>query len=161
MLEIRDDPASLPQVDAETLHRMMDDVSVFGGGPGGAMTRLTLSQEDKAARDWLANWLTNSGLRLETDPMGNMYGYLDWAGPDAPYIMSGSHLDSQPNGGCFDGAYGVIAACAAIDAHPQARRRDGNHSEGEFHHRQLDQRRRCPLPAEPSRQRRQRRRADA
>ncbi|MGO7830529.1 Zn-dependent hydrolase, partial [Rhizobium johnstonii] len=70
----------------------------------------------KAARDWLANWLKNSGLRLEIDPMGTMYGFLDWAGPDAPLIMSGSHLDSQPNCGRFDGAYGVIAACAAIDA---------------------------------------------
>ncbi|WHO82773.1 Zn-dependent hydrolase [Rhizobium leguminosarum] len=116
MLETRSEPASLPEVDAEALHRMMEEVSVFGGGRGGAMTRLTLSREDKAARDWLANWLKNSGLRLEIDPMGNMYGFLDWAGPDAPLVMSGSHLDSQPNGGRFDGAYGVISACAAIDA---------------------------------------------
>lgn len=116
MLETRNDSAALPQVDAGALLRMMEEVSVFGGGPGGAMTRLTLSREDKAARDWLADWLRSSGLRLETDAMGNMYGFLDWAGPDAPLVMSGSHLDSQPNGGRFDGAYGVIAACAAIDA---------------------------------------------
>ncbi|MGO8352302.1 Zn-dependent hydrolase, partial [Rhizobium johnstonii] len=85
------EPASLPEVDAEALHRMMEEVSVFGGGPGGEMTRLTLSQEDKEARDWLANWLKNSGMRLEIDPMGNMYGFLEWAGPDAPLVMSGSH----------------------------------------------------------------------
>ena len=45
-----------------------------------------------------------------------MLGVLDWAGPDAPTVMTGSHLDSQPNGGRFDGAYGVVAACSAIQA---------------------------------------------
>jgi N-carbamoyl-L-amino-acid hydrolase len=48
--------------------------------------------------------------------MGNMVGLLDWAGPDAPVVMTGSHLDSQPRGGRYDGAYGVLAACEAVEA---------------------------------------------
>ncbi|RWP16801.1 Zn-dependent hydrolase [Mesorhizobium sp.] len=116
MLEIRKDPSAFPDIDAEALHRMMDEVSAFGGGPDGSMTRLTLSREDGLARDWLAAWFAQEGLRLEVDAIGNMYGFLDWAGRDAPWIMCGSHLDSQPNGGRFDGAYGVIAACSAIEA---------------------------------------------
>ena len=108
--------ASTATVDADELHAMMEEVSAFGGGPGGAMTRLTLSVQDRAARDWLAAFFARESMRLEVDAIGNMFGILDWAGPDAPTIMTGSHLDSQPNGGRFDGALGVVAACAAVRA---------------------------------------------
>jgi N-carbamoyl-L-amino-acid hydrolase len=116
MLETRPDPSSFPPVDADALHRMMDDVSAIGGGSDGSMTRLTLSAEDGKARDWLAAWMREAGLRVEIDPIGNMFGILDWAGEGAPLIMTGSHLDSQPNGGRFDGALGVVAACSAVQA---------------------------------------------
>lgn len=116
MLESRSDPTSFPRVDAEAFHRMMEDVSVYGGGADGSMTRLTLSEEDRKARDWLSAWMKQAGLRIEVDPIGNMFGFLEWAGKDAPIIMTGSHLDSQPNGGRFDGALGVVAACSAIEA---------------------------------------------
>ena len=105
-----------PQIDVEAHHRMMEDVSRFGAGEGGALTRLTLSKEDGQARDWLSEWMKKARLRLEVDAIGNMFGYLDWAGPDAPRIMTGSHIDSQPNGGRFDGSYGVVAACTAVEA---------------------------------------------
>src|ERR1700710_2553739 len=88
-----------PVVDAAELHAMMAEVSTFGGGPGGAMTRLTLSEEDRLARDWFAAFIKREGLKLQIDAIGNMFGLLDWAGPDAPVVMTGSHLDSQPNGG--------------------------------------------------------------
>jgi N-carbamoyl-L-amino-acid hydrolase len=115
MLNPETDVAPSPRVDVEAHHRRMEEVSAFGGGPGGAMTRLTLSDEDRQARDWLADWMKRMGLRVAIDPIGNMFGVLDWAGPDAPTIMTGSHLDSQPNGGRFDGAYGVVAACTAVE----------------------------------------------
>ncbi|MCR5859396.1 Zn-dependent hydrolase [Mesorhizobium sp. J428] len=116
MLESVRKTAARPVVDGEAHNRLMQEVSAFGGGPDGAMTRLTLSKEDGQARDWLAEWMRKAGLRVEVDAIGNMYGFLDWAGPDAPAIMTGSHIDSQPNGGRFDGAYGVIAACSAVEA---------------------------------------------
>lgn len=116
MLNPSTDVSSLPSVDVEEHHRMMEAVSAFGGGPGGSMNRLTLSEEDRQARDWLAAWMERMGLRVAVDPIGNMFGFLDWAGEDAPRIMTGSHIDSQPNGGRFDGAYGVVAACSAIEA---------------------------------------------
>ena len=111
-----DQSKTLSAVDAAELNAMMEKVSTFGGGPGGAMTRLTLSMQDRDARDWLATFFASEGMRLEVDAIGNMFGVLDWADPDAPTVMAGSHLDSQPNGGCFDGAYGVVAACAAVRA---------------------------------------------
>ncbi|MEJ0092093.1 MAG: Zn-dependent hydrolase [Methylocella sp.] len=108
--------AETPVVDAGELHAMMEEVSTFGGGADGAMTRLTLSSEDRAARDWFAAFIAHEGMKLEIDGIGNMFGILDWAGQDAPSVMTGSHLDSQPNGGRFDGAYGVVAACASVRA---------------------------------------------
>lgn len=115
----------VPAIDEVELHRLMDEVSLIGGGEGGSMNRLTLSKEDGQARDWFAAWVRNRGLRLEVDGIGNMFGILDWAGPDAPMVMTGSHLDSQPNGGRFDGALGVIAACTAVDTIKQAIEKDG------------------------------------
>jgi len=116
MLKAAADVSALPRVDVEAHHRMMEEVSAFGGGSDGSMNRLTLSDADRQARDWLAAWMERIGLRVAVDPIGNMYGFLDWAGKDAPSIMTGSHIDSQPNGGRFDGAYGVVAACSAIEA---------------------------------------------
>lgn len=116
MLERKKSLAAMPLIDAAALHAMMDEVSLYGGGPGGAMTRLALSEEDRAARDWFAAFVESEGMVLEVDGIGNMFGRLGWAGPGAPTVMAGSHLDSQPNGGRFDGAYGVVAACAAVRA---------------------------------------------
>jgi N-carbamoyl-L-amino-acid hydrolase len=65
------------------------------------------------------------GLRLEVDAIGNMFGILAWAGSDAPMVMTGSHLDSQPNGGRFDGALGVLAACSAVDTIKRTVEKDG------------------------------------
>ena len=104
---------------------MMADVSCFGGGPDGATNRLSLSAADGAARDWFAGFIAGEGMGLTVDGIGNMFGALDWASVGAPTVMAGSHLDSQPNGGRFDGAYGVVAACAAVRAVRKALARDG------------------------------------
>jgi len=103
-------------IDATRLHALMQAVATHGGTPDGGMHRLTLSAEDGAARDHLAGWMRAQGLSVTIDAMGNMFGLLDWAGPDAPVVMTGSHLDSQPQGGRYDGAYGVLAACEALVA---------------------------------------------
>ncbi|MGY3622696.1 allantoate amidohydrolase [Bradyrhizobium sp. USDA 10063] len=96
------------------LKAMMDELSTFGGGPDGSMTRLTLSQEDGAARNWLGRWFANNGFIQAVDAIGNQFGSMPLAGANAPVIMVGSHIDSQPNGGRFDGALGVVSACEAV-----------------------------------------------
>jgi beta-ureidopropionase / N-carbamoyl-L-amino-acid hydrolase len=108
-------PSSV-QIDAARLHGMMDAVSRFGGGGDGSMTRLALSAQDGAARDWLGAWFRENGFTPQVDRIGNQFGHVDLAGGNAPTVMVGSHLDSQPNGGRFDGALGVVAACEAIRA---------------------------------------------
>ena len=78
------------------------------------MTRLALSKEDGAARDWLGRWFARNGFAQSVDVIGNQFGTLSVAGANAPVVMVGSHLDSQPNGGRFDGALGVVSACEAV-----------------------------------------------
>ena len=102
--------------DAPRLHALMKAFVAHGGTPDGGMHRLTLSAEDGAARDHLIAWLRERGMRVTVDAIGNVFGLLDWAGPEAPVVMTGSHLDSQPRGGRYDGAYGVLAACEAVAA---------------------------------------------
>ncbi len=106
--------ASHAPINAERLQSLMEAVSTFGGGPDGSMTRLTLSKEDGLARDWLGRWFSDNGFEQSIDPIGNQFGKIALAGPNAPVVMVGSHIDSQPNGGRFDGALGVIAACEAV-----------------------------------------------
>ncbi|KQR71569.1 Zn-dependent hydrolase [Rhizobium sp. Leaf341] len=109
-----DVPASPTPINAERLQSLMETVFTFGGGPDGSMNRQTLSREDGLARDWLGRWFAENGFEQTIDPIGNQFGKLTLAGQNAPVIMVGSHLDSQPNGGRFDGALGVVAACEAV-----------------------------------------------
>ncbi len=109
-------PIPEPDIDTNAFHALMAEVSTFGATAAGGVHRLACSAEDGVARDWLRGVFAELGLRVVVDPIGNLFGVLDWAGADAPTVMTGSHLDSQPNGGRFDGAYGVVAACAAVAA---------------------------------------------
>lgn len=87
-------------------------VATIGATENNGVHRLAATVEDREARAWFAQWVTNAGYTLRVDGMGNMFGLIEWT-PGAPYVLVGSHLDSQPLGGRFDGAYGVIAALHA------------------------------------------------
>ena len=89
-------------------------LSTFGATERGGVHREAASAADGAARAWFAGWLAERGFRVEYDRVGNQFGLLEPV-PDAPYVLVGSHLDSQPFGGRFDGAYGVLAAAHAAD----------------------------------------------
>lgn len=112
---------SLARIDADLLHGLMEKVSEFGSTGDGGVDRPVLTDAHKAARDWFRSELSARGYTVLVDAIGNLFGRIDLAGPDAPLVMIGSHLDSQPRGGRFDGAYGVMAALAAIESF----RRDG------------------------------------
>ncbi|MCW5729963.1 MAG: Zn-dependent hydrolase [Alphaproteobacteria bacterium] len=114
-----------PAIDRKLLDRLIAEVSAFGATSGGGLNRLCASPEDGAARDWLKRLLAAHGCRVLVDRVGNMFGLLDLAGPHAPLVLAGSHLDSQPHGGRYDGAYGVVAAAvAAFAVAAMARRAD-------------------------------------
>ncbi|GAB2622592.1 M20 family metallo-hydrolase [Pseudactinotalea suaedae] len=97
--------------------RYLDDfaaVSTFGATPGGGVERLAGSAEDGAVRDWLVAWMRERDFSVVVDEIGNVFGLVELV-PGAPYVAVGSHLDSQPLGGRYDGAYGVLAAAHAVD----------------------------------------------
>jgi N-carbamoyl-L-amino-acid hydrolase len=76
----------------------------------GGLHRLALSDADRTGRDWFHEQLAEAGLDVRIDAMGNMFGRREGTDPNAPPVLVGSHLDSQPNGGIYDGPLGVIAA---------------------------------------------------
>ena len=86
--------------------------ATIGATPNNGVDRQAATAEDAQTRDWFAARVHDAGWELRVDGIGNMFGLLEWT-PGAPYVLIGSHLDSQPLGGRFDGAYGVIAALHA------------------------------------------------
>ena len=81
-------------------------------GSGTSVSRLGLTREERAAHDLVASWLERLGARIRHDEAGNVFGRLGGAGPA---ILVGSHLDSVPSGGRYDGALGVVVAVEAME----------------------------------------------
>lgn len=77
--------------------------------------RLALSGEDTAARNLFAEWCRDAGLTLRSDRAGNMFAIRPGRMPDRPAVVAGSHLDTQPHGGRFDGISGVLAALEVVE----------------------------------------------
>lgn len=75
-----------------------------------------LGEGEQRAQDLMAGWMRESGLQVEVDAAGNLRGRAPGADPDRPEVWSGSHLDTPPDGGAFDGALGVLAALDATAA---------------------------------------------
>jgi beta-ureidopropionase / N-carbamoyl-L-amino-acid hydrolase len=92
------------------------DMAKLGGTPKGGVNRQALSAEDAAARNLLASWAEVRGFSTFTDAIGNLFVRREGSDAKAPPVMSGSHMDSQPTGGRFDGMYGVLAAFEALEA---------------------------------------------
>lgn len=87
-------------------------MSTHGATPGGGVEREAGTPEDHAVRAWFRGWLEEAGFAVRHDAISNQYGLVELV-PGAPYVLVGSHLDSQPLAGRFDGAYGVLAAAHA------------------------------------------------
>ncbi|RWZ68151.1 Zn-dependent hydrolase [Labedella populi] len=90
-------------------------MSAFGATPGGGVERQAASAADGENRAWFTAWLEHNGFDVRVDAIGNIFGLIERI-PGAPYVVVGSHLDSQPLAGRFDGAYGVLAGAHAVRA---------------------------------------------
>lgn len=95
--------------------RLMD-MARIGAIPGNGVNRQALSKEDVAARRLLIDWARARGFGVGVDPIGNLFIRRPGRNPDAPPVLTGSHLDSQPTGGRFDGVYGVLAGFEVLEA---------------------------------------------
>jgi N-carbamoyl-L-amino-acid hydrolase len=104
----------MPRISGERLWSSLMELARIGATAKGGVRRITLTPADRDGRELFARWCREAGLELRVDAIGNMFARRSGADPDAAPIMMGSHLDTQPNGGKFDGAYGVMAGLEVI-----------------------------------------------
>lgn len=108
--------SDMPVVDADRLQATLRDANRFGRNDStGGINRHGFSDADFAARRWLMQEMQAAGLRnVRMDGVGNVFGRFGPA--DAPIVLCGSHIDSVPEGGCFDGVLGVVAGLECVRA---------------------------------------------
>jgi len=107
-------------IDGERLWSSLMELARIGATPKGGVRRVTLTPADREGRELFARWCREAGLELRVDAIGNMFARRHGIEDGAPPVMMGSHLDTQPNGGKFDGAYGVMAGLEVIRTLNQA-----------------------------------------
>ncbi|MEM6318965.1 MAG: Zn-dependent hydrolase [Bacteroidota bacterium] len=95
-------------------NRLMEMAQV-GATPKGGVCRVALTEEDRIGRDLFIKWCKQANCTVEIDQMGNIFARRAGKNPDLAPIMMGSHLDSQPTGGKYDGVYGVLAGLEVIE----------------------------------------------
>jgi allantoate deiminase len=98
------------KVCASRIRRFLDELAEFNATPGQGITRMSYSPQAHAARAWLCKQMEQAGLQVREDAIGNVIGTLPGTRADLPSVMIGSHFDTVPHGGAFDGAAGVIMA---------------------------------------------------
>ncbi|WP_010677074.1 Zn-dependent hydrolase [Bacillus timonensis] len=106
-------------VSGERLASRLAALSKIGLTADNGSYRIGFSKEEKAAKDLVKEWMSEAGLTVTQDGAGNVFGRLEGKNPNLPALMSGSHVDSVPNGGHFDGPLGVLAALEVVSAWKQ------------------------------------------
>jgi len=102
-----------PAIDKGRLAGLLDAINGFGRDPAtGGFNRIGYSDADMAVRRWFAEAMTGHGLDVRTDAVGNVFGRFGLS--KGPCVMAGSHLDTVPDGGAFDGALGVAVALECV-----------------------------------------------
>lgn len=102
------------QINTARLLKLIDDFAQFGRTEKGGVTRLTLSDEDKQARDYFVQIVKEAGFSVQVDGIGNIFVRRLGLQPNLSPILLGSHGDSQPLGGRYDGIYGVLAGLEVL-----------------------------------------------
>src|SRR5881296_3143913 len=110
-------------VSLKRLQRRLVTLSGFGGLPGGGVTRPAWSPQHEEARAWLLAEMRQAGLATWVDPAGNTFGGLGATAVagDRPAVLTGSHIDTVPEGGMLDGALGVIAGLECLEVISETR----------------------------------------
>jgi N-carbamoyl-L-amino-acid hydrolase len=101
-------------VNGERLWASLMELARIGATAKGGVCRLAASDLDGEARRLFIHWCEEAGCAVTVDLIGNIFARRPGRNPELPPVMSGSHLDTQPTGGKFDGAYGVLAALEVV-----------------------------------------------
>ena len=103
-------------IDGERLWRRISTLGEIGEQEGGGVTRLSFTEEERAAKDKVASYMEEAGLSVYEDAVGNLFGRREGKNPEAPVVLVGSHVDSVYYGGNFDGPLGVLAGIEVLHA---------------------------------------------
>jgi N-carbamoyl-L-amino-acid hydrolase len=101
-------------VNPERLWRSLMDLARIGATPKGGVRRLALTDLDREGRDLVSQWCQEAGLMITVDRIGNIFARRAGTDPSRAPVMAGSHIDTQPSGGKFDGNFGVLAALEVV-----------------------------------------------
>jgi len=104
----------MPKVDAKGLVRQMTDLAKFSDDPNPAVTRVLFTEHDMQARTFVKKLMTDIGLTIREDPMGNIFGRWEGSDAGAGSILTGSHCDAIPLAGMYDGVLGVLGGIEAL-----------------------------------------------
>src|SRR3954464_9884816 len=107
-------PRTNRRIEGTRLWGSLMEMARIGATPKGGVRRLTLTDLDRQGRDQFVDWCKAAGMTTRTDAMGNIFARRPGANDTLPPVMTGSHLDTQPSGGKFDGAYGVLAGLEVV-----------------------------------------------
>ena len=102
------------RIDGSRLWRSLMDLARIGATPKGGVCRLALTDLDRQGRDRVVGWLREAGCSIEVDRVGNIFALRPGRNASAPVVLTGSHIDTQPSGGKFDGNYGVLAGLEVL-----------------------------------------------
>ncbi|AKA81618.1 MULTISPECIES: Zn-dependent hydrolase [Pseudomonas] len=106
--------SNAPLINRERLWQSLMDLARLGATAKGGVCRLALTDLDRQARDLFVQWCEAAGCSVTVDAIGNIFARRAGRNPALPPVMTGSHIDTQPTGGKFDGCYGVMAGLEVI-----------------------------------------------
>ncbi|MCO1333232.1 Zn-dependent hydrolase [Microbulbifer sp. OS29] len=109
-----ENPAQNLRVDSARLWNSLMEIAEIGATPAGGCNRQALTDEDREGRDLFVRWCRDIGCEIRVDRMGNIFARRPGADNSSPAVITGSHLDTQPTGGKFDGVYGVLAGLEVL-----------------------------------------------
>ena len=102
------------RINGDRLWESLMEMAKIGATPKGGVCRLALTDLDKQGRDLFVRWCEEAGCEVTVDQVGNIFARRPGRDPALPAIMTGSHLDTQPTGGKFDGIFGVLAGLEVV-----------------------------------------------
>ncbi|MFC1912039.1 Zn-dependent hydrolase [Chloroflexota bacterium] len=105
-----------PEINSQRLWDTIMETAEFGGTARGGVCRLTLTDSDRQVRDWFVKACKETGCSVAVDEMGNIFALRPGKNRSLPPIAMGSHLDTQPSGGKFDGIVGVLSGLEVLRA---------------------------------------------
>ncbi|GAB3397188.1 Zn-dependent hydrolase [Massilia agilis] len=102
------------RINGQRLWNSLMDLAHIGATEKGGVKRLALSDLDRQGRDLVVQWARDAGLSITIDQIGNVFMRREGRNPSLPPVVTGSHIDTQPTGGKFDGNYGVLAGLEVV-----------------------------------------------